>query len=97
MARDNLSTYPYFNEAFKIHANDSAFQLGAFISQKVKYIAFYIVKPTDTQQRYTVTEREIPSIVETLKEFRTILPGQKLRIYTNLKKIPVKHLIPIEY
>ena len=26
VARDNLLTYPYFNETFKIHTNASAFQ-----------------------------------------------------------------------
>ena len=40
VARDNLSTYPYFNETFKIHTNASAFQLGAVISQKGKPITF---------------------------------------------------------
>ena len=55
VARDNLLTYPEFNETFKIHTNDSSFQLGAVLSQKVKPIAFYSRKLTDDQQRYTVT------------------------------------------
>ena len=29
VARDTLLTYPDFNEAFKIHTDASAFQLGA--------------------------------------------------------------------
>ena len=62
-ARDTLLTYPDFNETFKIHTNAIVFQLGAVISQKVKPIAFYIIKLTDVQLRYTVTEREILSIV----------------------------------
>ena len=82
MASDTLLTYPYFNENFKIHTNARAFQLVGVISQKGKPIAFYGGKLTDAQQRYTVTERELLSIVETLKEFRTMLPGQKLQIYT---------------
>ena len=36
------------------------------------------------------TEREILSIVETIKEFRTILIGQKLRIYNNNKNLTCK-------
>ena len=55
MERDTLLNYPDFNEIFKIHTDDSAFQLGAVISQKGKHIDFYIRKLTDTQQRYTVT------------------------------------------
>ena len=64
---DTSLTYPDFNETFKIHTNDSAFQLGAVISQKGKPITFYSIKLTDSQRWYTVTERELISVVETLK------------------------------
>ena len=47
MDRDTLLNYPDFNETFKIHTNASAFQLGAFISQKDKPIDFYSGKLTD--------------------------------------------------
>ena len=57
VARDNLLTYPYFNETFKIHTNASAFRLGAVIIQKGKMIAFYSRKMNDAQQWYTVTKR----------------------------------------
>ena len=57
MARDNLPTYSYFNETFKIHTDASAFQLGAVISQKGKPIAFYSRNNTDSQQRYIATDR----------------------------------------
>ena len=72
VAHDTLIIYPDFNEAFEIHTDASAFQLGAVISQKDKPIAFYSRKLTGGLKRYTVTERELLSIVETLKEFRTI-------------------------
>ena len=64
----------------KIQTNASAFQLGVIIIQKVKAIAFFSRRLTNSQKRYTLTEKELPIIVETLKEFRTILIGQKLRI-----------------
>ena len=57
VARNTLLNYPDFNENFKIHTNASEFQLGVVISQKVKPIAFYSKKLTNTQQRYTVIER----------------------------------------
>ena len=91
MARDTLLTYLDFNETFKMHTNASAFQLGAVIIQKGKPIPFYSRKLTDAQQRYTVTEREILSIVVTLKDLRTILLGQKLRIYTDHKNLACKN------
>ena len=90
-ARNTLLTYPDFNETFKIHINASAFQLGSVIIQKGKPIAFYSRKLTDAQQWYTVTEREQLSIIETLKDFRTILLGQKLRIYSDHKNLTCKN------
>ena len=56
VARDNLLIYPDFNKAFKMYTDASAFQLGAFISQKVKPISLYSIKLTDYHQMYTVTE-----------------------------------------
>ena len=49
--------------------------------QTGKPTAFYSRKRTKPQQRYTVMEKELLSIVKTLKEFRTILLGQQLKIY----------------
>ena len=57
MAHNNLLTYPDFNEEFDIHTNDRTLQLVAFIIQKVKSIAFYSIKLTDTQIIYTVTKK----------------------------------------
>ena len=90
MSPDNLSTYPDFNEIFKIHTNAIAFQLGAVIGQKGKPIAFCSRKLTGDQKGYTLTEIELISIVETLKYFRTILLSQKSQIYINHKNLICK-------
>ena len=37
--------------------------------------------------KYTFIEKQLLSIVETLKQFRTILLGKILRIYTNHKNL----------
>ena len=82
MARETILAYPDFNKPFEIQTDASAYQLGACISQQDgKPIAFYSRKLTPTQSRYTTTERELLSIVETLKEFRTILLGQQIIIH----------------
>ena len=91
VARDTLLTYLDFNESFEIHAYASAFQLGAVIIQKDKYIDSYSRKLTDAQQQYIVKEKELLSIVETLRDFRTILLGQKLRLYTDHNTITCKY------
>ena len=63
VALGTFLTYPDFVETFEIHTNAIVFQLGAVISQKDKYIAFYSRKLTDDQKRYTVTEKELIIIV----------------------------------
>ena len=57
VARNNLLTYPDFNEEFKIHIDASNFQFGLVISQKGKLIYFYSIKLTDAPIRYKVTEK----------------------------------------
>ena len=59
-------------------------------------IDLYSRKPTYAQQQYTVTQRDLLRIAETLKEFRAILLGQKLRTYTDHKNLHVRILILTE-
>ena len=87
VGRDVLLSYPDFTKEFVIHTDASKAQLGGVISQSGKPIAFYSRKLTPAQINYTTTERELLSIVETLKEFRTILLGQKIRVYTDHKNL----------
>ena len=64
-----MLAYPDFSKRFDIHTDSSDYQLGAVISQEGKPIAFYSRKLSGAQTRYTVTEKELLSIVEVLKEF----------------------------
>ena len=57
VARNNILTYPSFNNIFKIHTNASVFQLGAVIRQKGKPIALCGRKLTDYQKRYKLIDR----------------------------------------
>ena len=70
-----MLAFPDFSKPFVINTDASHTQLGAVISQDDRPIAFYSRKLNDAQTRYTTTERELLSIVETLKEFRNILLG----------------------
>jgi hypothetical protein len=39
------------------------------------------------KQKYSMTEQELLAIVETLKEFKGMIWGQKLTFYTNHKNL----------
>lgn len=91
ISRETLLHFPDFNQPFDIHTDASHTQLGAVISQNSKPIAFYSRKLSAAQTRYTTTERELLSIVETLKEFRNILLGQQIRVYTDHKNLTCKN------
>ena len=90
VGKHTLLAYPDFNEKFEIHTDASHTQLGAVISQRGRPIAFYSRKLNPAQTRYTTTERELLAIVETLKEFRNILLGQDIRVYTDHKNLTYK-------
>jgi hypothetical protein len=90
ICKEVLLSYPDFNEPFEIHTDASDLQLGTVIAQKGKPIAFYSRKLTPTQRRYTTTEREPLAIVETLKEFRNILLGQQINVYTDHQNLTYK-------
>ena len=62
------------------------------LSYRKANISFLQLKIIDSPKRYTVTERELLRIIETLKEFITILLGQILRIYTDNKNLTCKNL-----
>jgi len=90
IAKETLLAYPDFNKPFKIHTDASHYQLGAVVSQEGKLVAFYR-KLNPAQMRYTTTERELLSIVETLKEYRNILLGQTIKVFTDHKNLVYKH------
>ena len=91
IGREVLLAYPYFNAPFEIHNDASKLQSGAVISQKGKPITFYSQNINSSQQNYTTTEKEILSKVASLKEFRNILLGHQITVYTDHKNITYKH------
>jgi hypothetical protein len=46
-------------------------------------LAFFSRKLSETQQRYSVTKIELLAMVETLKEFKGMLWGQQVKVYTD--------------
>ena len=91
VGHETLLSYPDFNLPFEIHTDASHTQLGAVISQKNKPIAFYSRKLQPAQRQYTSTKRKLLSIIETLKEFKNILLGQQIVVYTDHKNLTYKN------
>ena len=87
IGRETLLAYPRFDQPFVVTTDASDLQLGSVISQNGKPLAFYSRKLTPTQKRYTTTEKELLSIVETLKEYRNILYGHEIVIETDHQNI----------
>ncbi|MGH7974544.1 MAG: RNase H-like domain-containing protein, partial [bacterium] len=82
-----LLSYPDFSKPFKVYTDASNEQLGAVIIQEKTPLAFYSRKLNSAQKRYTTTERELLSIVETLREFNNILLGHVIVVYTDHKNL----------
>ena len=87
ISRETLLAFPDFNKEFHVYTDASNYQLGAVIMQNDKPLAFYTRKLNNAQKNYTTGEQELLSIVETVKEFRNILFGQKIIIHTDHKNI----------
>jgi hypothetical protein len=64
-----------------------ATQLQAVIAQDNRPIMFFSRKLSKTQQKYCVTEIELLAIVETLKEFKGMLWGQYIKVFTDQKNL----------
>ena len=87
VSRETMLAFPDFNKPFHVYTDASDYQLGAVIMQDDKPLAFYSRKMNGAQRRYTTGEQELLSIVETLKEYRNILLGQKIIIHTDHQNI----------
>jgi hypothetical protein len=74
--------YPDYSKVFETCTDASSKQLGAVITQENRPIAFFSWKST-TQRNYSATKIELLAIVETLKEFKGMLWGQSIKVYTD--------------
>ncbi len=87
IAKNVALAYPNYSKGFEVYTECSKSQLGAVIAQNNWPIAFLSRKLSACQQKYSVTKIKLLAIVETLKEFKAILWGQKIVVYTDHKNL----------
>ena len=83
ISRDILLAYPRFDQPFEVYTDTSEYPLGSVIVQKQQPLAFFSRTLSSAQKKYTTREQELLSVVETLKEFKNILFGYEVIVYTD--------------
>jgi hypothetical protein len=87
IAKDVVLAYPDYSKVFGIYTDASSKQLGAVITRDNRPIAFFSWKLSDTQRKYSITKVELLAIVKTLKEFKRMLWGQNIKVFTDPKNL----------
>eukprot|EP00804_Cyclotella_cryptica_P017168 CCRYP_013110-RA/>CCRYP_013110-RA protein AED:0.23 eAED:0.23 QI:0/0/0/1/0/0/2/0/214 len=87
IAKDVVLAYPDYSREFEIYTDASSKQLGSVITQGNRPLEFFSRKLSTAQQKYSVTKLELLAIVETLKEFKGMLWGQRLKVYIDHKNL----------
>ena len=87
ITKDVVLAYPDYSQEFEIYTDSSSKQLCSVITQDNWPLAFFNRTLFTTKQKYSVTELELLAIVETLKEFKCMLWGQRLIVYSDHKNL----------
>ena len=86
-----MLVFPNYNKPFHIFTDASKQQIGAVITQQYgkeyRPLSYFSKKMNPAQQKYTVMEQELLSIVETLRAHRTMLKGYEIIIHTDHKNL----------
>ncbi len=90
ITKDIVLAYPDYSKVFEIYTDASSKQLGAIITQDNRPFAFFSWKLSDYQCKYSITKIELLAIVETLKEFKGMLWGQNIKVFTGHANLMVR-------
>ena len=87
VSAETLLSYPYWTITFKVHNDASDKHLGDVISQNNKPIDLLSIRFINPQSNYTTTDKEPLAIVEFLKQFRGILFGYEINVFSYHKNL----------
>ena len=84
---DALLAIPDHSLPFNVETDPSDYQLGSVIKQQGCLVTYYSHKLNSTQHNYTTIEKELLSIVETFKEFHTVLLSSTIWVHMDHKNL----------
>lgn len=59
--------------------------MGAIISQSGRPVMYWSKKLSDTQKKYPMTDQDLLAIVKCLKQYKTMLLGQRITVWMDHK------------
>ncbi len=83
ITKDVVQAYPDYSKVSEIYTDASSKQLETVIIQDNRPIMFFGWILSDMQCKYSVTKIELLAIVKTLKEFKGMLWGQNIKVFTD--------------
>ena len=98
LAHDAINIFPDLNLPFDIYTDASDYQLGAAILQTQppsgarRPIAYWSKKLDKAQLNYSTMEKELLAVILCLKEYRNMLYGGQINIYTDHKNLTFRTL-----
>ena len=82
VSSDTLLSYPYWTIPFTVQTDAYDKYLGTVIIDNNKPIGLFSRRLSNSQHNYTMTEKELLAIVECLKQFRRILFGYEINLFS---------------
>ncbi|KAG0439393.1 Transposon Tf2-9 polyprotein [Dictyocoela muelleri] len=88
--------YPDLSEPFKLFTDARMNAIGSILIQNNKIISLYSNKLSEVEKRYTSAEKEMLSAYNSLQNFKNIILGSKILVYTDNKNIVSNSYDPIK-
>jgi hypothetical protein len=85
VSKEVMLSFPEYTKRFQLYTDASNYQLGAVLKQDDKTLAFFSKKLNAAQRNYGVGEKEMLSVVEAFKEFKTMIKGYPVDVFVDHK------------